>query len=139
VRRLRERGQSMVEFAIVAQVFFLLVMAVYQVGIAYFDKLSLEQATRDAARKGVVNRSLAPAQIQQAAIDEGKRAAGHLDPARLSFTVTSTPNPDVVGDTTAWDQGDVLTVTSQYPYDITILGIRFKSGTLTATTSLRME
>jgi Flp pilus assembly protein TadG len=130
----------MVEFAIVAQVFFLLVMAVYSVGLAYFDKLSLEQATRDAARKAVVNRSLAPAQIQQAAIDELKRSAGHLDASKFSLiTVESSPNPDVPADTTGWDQGDVLTVTAKYPFNISILGIRFKSGDLVATTSLRME
>jgi Flp pilus assembly protein TadG len=129
----------MVEFAIVAQVFFLLVMAVYQVGIAYFDKLSLEQATRDAARKAVVNRSLPPADIVTAAVTEGRRAASHLNGAQLNFVVTSTPNPDVAGDATAWDQGDVVNVVGTYPYNISILGIRFASGTLTATTSLRME
>jgi Flp pilus assembly protein TadG len=138
LRRTRERGQSMVEFAVVSQIFFLLLFAIWDVGGAYFDKLSLEQATRDAARKAVVNRSLPTASIVAAAQAEAKKTGSRLDSSKLTVNVTSTDNPQAVNGI-YWEQGDVVTVVATYPWRISVVGITFGSGTLSSRTSLRME
>lgn len=51
----RERGASLVEFAIVTNLFLLLVFGIIEFGIAYNDYISVRQGNREAARLGVVN------------------------------------------------------------------------------------
>jgi Flp pilus assembly protein TadG len=139
-RRIRsERGQSMVEFAIVAQVFLLLCFLIYQGGVAWFDKLNLEQGTRDAARKGAVNRALGQAGMTSAAIAAIQQTATGLDSSYVAShtTVTSQDNPDAP-DGVAWGQGDLIKVTSSYPFKIGVFGLNL-SGTLTAATTERIE
>lgn len=50
----RQRGVAMVEFALVAGLFFLLVMALLDVGKGVYVKNTLDAAARDGARAGVV-------------------------------------------------------------------------------------
>ncbi len=55
VRRLRcrrERGQSLVEFALLLPVFLILLMSMLDFGFAYGQNLTLEYATREGARTG---------------------------------------------------------------------------------------
>jgi Flp pilus assembly protein TadG len=137
-RLLPRRGQSTVEFALVLQVFILILFLIYQGGLAWSEKLTVQQAARDAARKAVVNRSLPAATIQAEAIAEARRTAGNLDQARLTVAVsgiddTSAPNGVL------WEQGDSARVTVTYPYSISVPGLVVNSGTLSSTTTLRME
>lgn len=56
-RRTRSRGQAMVEFALVAPVFFLLMFAIIEAGrFVYYYEL-LNHATREGARYAIVNGS----------------------------------------------------------------------------------
>jgi Flp pilus assembly protein TadG len=137
-RRRASRGQTTVEFAIVLQVLILLLFLIYQGGVAWSHKLTVEQAARDAARKAVVNRSLPSSDIQAAAVTEARRTAGSLDQARLGVTVAGADSPETPNGV-LWEQGDVATVTVTYPFDISILGLTIASGTLRSSTSLRME
>jgi hypothetical protein len=57
-----------------------------------------------------------------------RRSAADLDPAKLGVSVSST-----------FVQGDDVTVTATYPYDISLLGVVVKSGTLSASTTERVE
>lgn len=54
--RRRQRGQSLVEFALVAPVFFLLVFSVIQFGIIFGAQNNLVNSARDAARKAATYR-----------------------------------------------------------------------------------
>lgn len=47
-----QRGASLVEFALVLPVFFMLVLGMFTGGLAYNRKLALTQASREAARYG---------------------------------------------------------------------------------------
>lgn len=47
-----ERGASLVEFALVLPVFFMLILGMFTGGVAYNRKLVVTQATREAARYG---------------------------------------------------------------------------------------
>jgi Flp pilus assembly protein TadG len=137
-----ERGQALVEFALVAQVFLLLCFLIYQGGVAWYDKLALEQGTRDAARKAAVNRALGQAGMDSAARAALVSTASGLDSSYLSSPlhtqVTCAPDPYAPDDGITCGQGDLLTVHSQYPYSIGIFGLGL-SGNLTASTTERIE
>ena len=51
-RRERQRGQGMVEFAIIVPAFLLLLMGMLEFGFVFTHNLSLEYATREGARAG---------------------------------------------------------------------------------------
>lgn len=54
-RRRSERGAALVEFAIVANLLFLIIFGMLEFGLAYNEYISVRQGTREAARLGVVN------------------------------------------------------------------------------------
>ena len=63
-----------------------------------------------------------------AAVSKARTAAASLDQAQLDVTVAS-----------SWAQGANVTVTATYPYSISLLGLVVHSGTLTSTTTERVE
>jgi Flp pilus assembly protein TadG len=108
----RERGQTMVEFAIILPVFCLLLFGIAQLGIAFNHWLELTDATRVGARKAAVSRTQSnPTQLAK---DATKASAGGLNPALTDsqITVTST-----------WSPGTNVQVCAQYPYDIHLIGM----------------
>jgi len=65
----RQRGLSVVEFAIVASVLFILIFSVIEVSRAFFVASALDEATRRGARMAVVCPVNDPAIAQAAAFD----------------------------------------------------------------------
>jgi Flp pilus assembly protein TadG len=125
--RKNEDGQSLVEFALLAPILFLILFGIIQFGIAFKDSIALTDAVRTGARKATVSRSSAdPIGVTKAAV---VGAAGDLDTAKLNVTVTATP----------WQPGAPVTVTATYPYQINILGIVVASGDLHSATTERVE
>ena len=121
-----ERGQALVEFALVLPILVLLLFSVIQLGIVYKDYLALTDAVRAGARKAAVARlSGDPQGTAVSAVDS---AAADLDASKLGVEVDST-----------WKQGQDVTVTGTYPYEISVLGIVVKSGTLNTTVTERVE
>jgi Flp pilus assembly protein TadG len=126
--RSRSAGQSMVEFAMVAPVLFLVLIAIFQFGIAFTDYIQVTNAARDGARKALVSRSdpNAVSTVQTAV----KNSTWSLNTSQLGITVT--PG-------TPWTAGQDVTVTVSYPYSISIMGLVVGSGTLKSTTTARIE
>ena len=123
-----EKGQTAVEFALVAPLIVVLLLGVVQVGIAFNNYLTLTDAARAGARKAIVARfaGATSADIQQYVAD----AASGLDTSKLQVTVT---NP-------TWNApGSDVTVTAKYPYSIDLLGWVVASGNLTSTMTDRIE
>lgn len=123
-----DRGQTAVEFALLAPILIALLLGIIQVGVAFSHYLAVTDAARAAARQAVVARfdGATVDDIQQAAKD----AAGGLavgvtvdDPADPSFT----------------HAGSTLQVTVTYPYSIKILGWAVSSGDLSSTMTGRLE
>jgi Flp pilus assembly protein TadG len=52
------RGVALIEFALVLPLFFLLLAAIIDFGILFFDQHTLQFATREGARLGLVGRTL---------------------------------------------------------------------------------
>jgi Flp pilus assembly protein TadG len=132
VSRLRaERGQTAVEFALVAPALIALVLGIWQFGIIFHNYVTLTDAARAGARKAIV------ARLDGGSITDAEQAvrnsASDLDQSKLVPDVTVDPS---------WNQaGSMVTVTASYPYsvDIPFLGIPIASGTLTATAKEQLE
>jgi Flp pilus assembly protein TadG len=132
-RRLRrERGQTAVEFALVAPILIALLLGVVQAGIAFHNYLSVTDASRALARKAILVRftPLTQTQINQIA----DNASPDLDPSQLTATVTPDPT-----DPTFTTAGSTITVTVTYPYHLQLFGIPVIDGTLTSTMLDRLE
>lgn len=117
----------MVEFALVVPILCVILFGVFQFGALYNDYVTLTDATRVGARKAAVSRHEAdPAGAAETA---ARNSASGLKPAQLVVSVSST----------GWEHGDAVTVEATYPYDIDLLGVVVKSGTLTSKTTERVE
>jgi Flp pilus assembly protein TadG len=127
-----ERGQTMVEFALVAPVLCLILFAIIQFGILYSSYVTLTDATRAGARKAAVSRLEAqPGVVTEAAV---RNSAKNLDEPCTADTGLCV---SVVA--TAWEHGKDVTVEATYPYKIDLLGLVFKEGRLRSTTTERVE
>jgi Flp pilus assembly protein TadG len=122
-----ERGQTAVEFALVAPVLIVLLLGVLQIGIAFNHYLAVTDAARAGARKAIIARvsGATPADIEASV----RAAAVDLDQSQLKV---------VVADPT-WSAGSDVTVTVTYPYSIDLLGVVVASGNLTSTMTDRLE
>jgi Flp pilus assembly protein TadG len=122
-----ERGQTMVEFALVLPVLCLVVFGIIQCGILYNNYITLTDATRVGARKAAVSRQTAnPVALAEAAT---RNAAAGLKTPPLDVKVTAT----------AWSPGADVTVEATYPYELKLLWFVAASGTLTSKTTERVE
>jgi Flp pilus assembly protein TadG len=122
-----EQGQTMTEFALVLPILALLLFAVIQFGIVFNNYVTLTDATRAGARKAAVSR-------QDPNRDSAVIAAVRSSATDLSSSKLSVPPPS-----STWNSGDDVTVTASYPYSISLLGIVVKSGSLSSTTTERVE
>jgi len=132
-RRLgHERGQTAVEFALIAPILIALLLGVVQAGIAFHNYLSVTDAARAVARKAILVRltPLTQSQINQIADD----ASPDLDASQLTATVTPDPS-----DPTFTTAGSTISVTVTYPYHLSLFGIPVIDGTLTSTMKDRLE
>lgn len=128
-----ERGQTLVEFALVLPLLALVLFAVIQFGIVYNNYISLTDAVRAGARRGAVSRFVADptATTQQAVIDAASpdlQASSPCTDGNVCVTVSSD-----------WQPGDTVTVQATYPYSINLFGIVVASGNLSSKTVERVE
>jgi Flp pilus assembly protein TadG len=122
-----ERGQTMVEFALVVPILCVVLFGILQFGAIYNDYVTLTDATRVGARKAAVSRrEVDPAGTAATA---ARNSAEGLDPAKVNFTVAAT----------AWERGESVTVTGTFPYKVNLLGFVVASGNLTSKTTERVE
>lgn len=121
-----ERGQALVEFALVIPIFLMLLLGILQFGIIFNNYITLTDAARAGSRVAAVSRNdSCPKCKAEAAV---KDAANGLDMAKLDIEVAST-----------WQPGEQVRVTAKYPYAINILGKVVASGDLTTEIKERVE
>jgi len=123
-----ERGQALVELAIVMPVLAALLLGILQFGIAFNHYLSLTDAVRAGARTAAVSRHLGAGAAVSATKSAVEDATSDITLTDSQVTVTST-----------WTQGSQVIVTATYPYSISIFGLPVKAGNLTSTTKERVE
>jgi len=123
-----QQGQSMTEFALVLPILALLLFGVIQFGLVFNNYLTLTDAVRAGARKAAVGRRLPdPPGAAETAVRD---AATDLKQSDLNVSVTVSPG---------WDPGAEATVSANYPFQISLLGLVVKSGRMTSTTKERVE
>ena len=121
------RGQTMVEFALVLPVLCLVIFGIIQCGVLYNNYITLTDATRVGARKAAVSRQTTdPEGLAEAAT---RKAAPGLKTPPLEVFVTAT----------AWSPGADVTVEATYPYTLKLLWFVAASGTLRSKTTERVE
>ncbi len=128
-----QRGQTLVEFALVLPLLALVLFAVIQFGVVYNNYISLTDAVRAGARKGAVSRFVSdPVGTTQSAV---------LDAASPDLKTSSpcTTGNVCVTVTSDWQPGDTVTVQATYPYTINLFGIVVASGNLSSRTVERVE
>lgn len=118
----------MTEFAIVAPILLLILMGIMQLGVVYNNWVTLTDAARAGARKAAVCRQGCSPDASTATVNAVKNSAANLNLSNLGVSVTS-----------SWAQGSDATVTATYPWSINVMGVVVASGTMTATTTERVE
>jgi Flp pilus assembly protein TadG len=121
-----ERGQTMVEFALVVPILCVVLFGILQFGALYNDYVTLTDAARVGARRAAVSRLTPNPSAAAEAATRG--AAAGLTPSELQVAVSST-----------WKQGDPVTVKASYPYSVDLLGIVVKAGNLESEITERVE
>jgi Flp pilus assembly protein TadG len=126
-RQPNERGQTVVEVAIALPVLLIVLFAIFQFGVVFKNYIALTDAVRVGARKAAVSR-LVP--------DPGGTtvAAARGAAADLGDELQIAVNPNA-----PWAPGIDVTVTGTYPYELSIMGVVVASGTLSSSTTTRIE
>jgi len=101
-----------------------------------WSKLKLQKdlffvATGDASHKDGNTLILPDTQRQSKVESKVRASANNLNQSKLKVFVTPT--------SPTWDPGSDVTVRATYPYSISLLGVVVKSGTLTSSTTERVE
>jgi Flp pilus assembly protein TadG len=136
-----ERGQTAVEFALCATVFFMIVFGLLKVATMYGDYVALQHAARDGSRQGSVTRGTGDAvatSVASAVTSAVRGSNSLLDPTKMGITVTgldSHDNPDG----TLWEAHDRVQVTVTYPWKLDVIGVTLASGTMSSTTQAIIE
>jgi len=123
-----QQGQSMTEFALVLPILSLLLFGVIQFGLVFNNYLTLTDAVRAGARQAAVGRHLSDP--QSSAIAAVRGAATDLRQSDLNVNVAANPG---------WTPGSEVTVSADYPYRISLMGLVLRSGRMHSTTKERVE
>ncbi len=118
----------MTEFALVLPILSLLLFGVIQFGLVFNNYLTVTDAVRAGARKAAVGRHLSDP--ESTAITAVRDAATDLRQSDLNVSVSANPG---------WTPGAEVTVSANYPYEISLLGLVLRSGRMNSTTKERVE
>jgi Flp pilus assembly protein TadG len=130
IRRRDQRGQALVEFALILPLFVLILVGLFDMGRAVYAFNTINQAAREAARLAIVDQTIAHVQA------EGASSAASLgvDAADVVVDFRDRNTPDTPGSCTAAVAGDdnntdgivlclaVVTVPYQYEAATPIIG-----------------
>ena len=131
----RQQGAQAVEFALILPFMVLIIFCVLDFGILAFDKAVITNASREAARRGIVLSATAwdPAAIRQVACDYARSALITVSSGTRTATCSGSADPVVtVQPTTAPAFGDPVTVSVSYVVKGFSLGSWFSLGTGTS-------
>jgi hypothetical protein len=144
-----EKGAATVEFAIIAIIFFIIIFGIIEFGILMFDQHILTNASREAARAGIVMRvpRLSDAAIKAIITNYAQENMVTFGAANtLDFGPWPSEDPNVWILPTEADRvggdlfGEKLTVKVKYQFDFLVLSIvGLGPIELKAETIMRME
>ena len=130
--RNKQKGSQAVEFALVLPFLILIIFAVLDFGIIVYDKAIITNASREAARQGVVLSTATwnPAAIKQVACDYAKSALITVRTGTRNANCTGTADPVITMTPTAAPAFNTpVTVTVSYAVNGFSLGSWWSLGT----------
>lgn len=122
-----ERGQSLVEFAVVLPILLLLLVGVINVGFWFWSDIGLTSATREAGRL-LISSSNDSNAVQDVENRLAANLGSDIDPTKLQYSFTPAPATG----TPLWPSGTTVTMKVVYPYPLSMLGISMASNMTTA-------
>jgi Flp pilus assembly protein TadG len=141
-----ERGQAVVEFALVIPVLMLIVVGIFKFGTLYTNYTQLIDATRSSARQFAIERGQGDPCGD--AVGRLAAAAGGLNTSNITAKLTLEGNANTYtyagnagsGTCPTLVSGSAATVSTSYPCDLNILGVNFFPGcTIKASATVRVE
>ncbi len=131
----RERGQAMVEFALLLPLFLIVIFISIDFGVGLGRWVILTNATREGARLGVIGVSSNEVALKTAATSNGL-----IDPT----TDVTVNYIDASGNGVVGDKGDSIVVEANYNYGLitplkAFLSLGFDSLAFSSCTNMRME
>ena len=133
-----DSGQTLVEFAIAAIVFLLLIFAVIDFSFLFFTKLTLQNAVRQGGRYAITGQAM-PSKTRYASILQTIENHGMGFAVDSNTTICSA----LKGCTSAGGPGDTVTITVTYTYKFItpLVGAFFTGGayTFSVSTSFKNE
>lgn len=149
IKRQRQTGQSLAEFAIVFPIFFLFVAAIIQFGLIFWSQNTLTQVARDTGRWAATQRNCDPVTATPVVVATANQLAGSAtlfgyqggwtSPTNVNVVWTVAPTtppgacPPIGNQQVAFVR---ITLSYQIPVFFPFLPV---SDTLTTTTEFRME
>ena len=128
-REQKEKGQALVEFAVILPVLLMVLWGIFQFGIAFNDYIQVTSAAREGARKAAVSRSLGGgAQL---------RPPSPLRKAWPLICISARRRSRSLPPTTG--RGNRCDVTVKYRYKINIIGRVVATGTSHPPPTMRIE
>jgi Flp pilus assembly protein TadG len=134
----RNRGQALLEFALIFPIVIIFLFSIVDFGIAVDRRITLQHAVREGARKGAVAADMTD--IVNVTVDQSQ---GLLGPADVEVCYEDTDGNGSTG-----DPGDNVRVTATFTYDFTVaitevfnaFGATLPSGiTMTPSADMRLE
>lgn len=133
-RILDERGQALVEFALLAPILVLILVGVIQVGTWIFTDVDLSSGTREGGRL------LSTSKADSTAIkDVEDRVAQNLDSGVDASKLQYSFSPAPAGSTPLWPAGTTVTLTVTYPDQLTVMGVPLGSQNMTSSAQVRIQ
>lgn len=128
-----ERGQSLVEFAIVLPILVLLLVGIVNVGVWYWSDIDLTSATREAGRL-LISSSNDPNAIQDVENRLAANLGSEVNPSNLQYSFSPAP----ASTTPLWPSGTTVTMNVVYPDPMSVLGIAMASS-MTTSAQVRVQ
>jgi Flp pilus assembly protein TadG len=108
------RGQNMVEFALIAPIFFMILFGCFELGRMAYINHSLENATREGARYAIVHGSKSSSPANATTIQNIVRDKATGVDGTINVTVSSGVGKD---------PGTKVTITSSYQFQFVVGGL----------------
>jgi Flp pilus assembly protein TadG len=135
IRRIsQERGQALVEFAVLLPVLMLLLVGVIQFGSWFWTDIGLSSGMREAGRLLSASKDDSSA-VQHVEDRLVQNLESDVDASKLRYSFSPPP----ASSTPLWPSGATVTMTVTYPDQLNVMGIAMGSPNMTTSAQVRIQ